>query len=152
MYWLTDVNCNWLRRCVLRAMFFAAAVIVSSAPFAARGQAEEPQSTTPAPSRPSDDDLRRSVWIAQGRTKFLSACSFCHGSKGDAGKVKSFTERSNWDPQAIHDVIVNGRVTGANVMPALGQSIPDDEVWRIVAYIKSLSTDFKGPIDPAAGK
>lgn len=151
MHSLTDVNCG-SRRFVFRAMLFAAAVIASSALFAACGQAEEQQSTAPVPSRPSDDDLRSSVWIAEGRTKFLSACSFCHGSKGDAGKVKSFTERSNWDPQAIHDVIVNGRVRGANVMPALGQSMSDDEVWRIVAYIKSLSTDFKGPIDPAAGK
>ncbi|MBK9078394.1 MAG: cytochrome c [Hyphomicrobium sp.] len=100
----------------------------------------------PAATRPSDDDLRRSDWIAQGRAKFISACSYCHGSKGDAGKVKSFTERSNWNPQSIHDVITNGRTRGSNVMPPWGGSIADDEIWRIVAYIKSLSTDFKGPI------
>ena len=101
-------------------------------------------------ARPSDDDLRRSDWIADGRKKFISVCAYCHGSKGNAGKVKSFTERENWDPQVIHDVIVNGRTRGANVMPPWGGSIKDDEIWRIVSYIKSLSVDFKGPIEPAA--
>lgn len=111
----------------------------------------EPGPTPPpaAPStRPSDDLLRRADWIAAGRAKFISVCSYCHGSKGDAGKVKSFTERENWDPQIIHDTIVNGRTRGANVMPPWGGAIPDEEIWRIVSYIKSVSKDFKGPIDP----
>ena len=107
--------------------------------------AEEP--ATQAAPRPSDNDLRRSDWIAEGRAKFVSVCAYCHGSKGNAGKVKSFTERSNWDPQFIHDTIVNGRTRGANVMPPWGGSIPDDLIWKIVSYIKSLSVDFKGPID-----
>lgn len=106
----------------------------------------EPAPASGAPTRPSDDDLRRAEWIAAGRAKFISVCSYCHGSKGDAGKVKSFTERENWDPQTIHDTIANGRTRGANVMPPWGGSIPEEEIWRIVAYIKSVSKDFKGPI------
>ena len=118
------------------------------------GPAEPGPASVPAavPARPSDDDLRRSDWIAAGRAKFISACSYCHGSKGDAGKVKSFTERENWDPQFIHDTIVNGRTRGANVMPPWGGSIADEEIWRIVSYIKSLSKDFKGPIQADAPK
>jgi len=116
----------------------------------AMAPAEPGPTPPPAPPsvRPSDDDLRRSDWIAAGRAKFVSVCAYCHGSKGDAGKVKSFTERENWDPQIIHDTIVNGRTRGANVMPPWGGSIPNEEIWRIVAYIKSVSKDFKGPIDP----
>jgi mono/diheme cytochrome c family protein len=95
---------------------------------------------------PSADDLRRADWIADGRTRFVSACGYCHGQEGEAGKVRSFKERKNWDPQKIHDTIMNGRIRGANVMPPWGGSIPDDEIWKIVAYIKSLSLDFPGPI------
>jgi mono/diheme cytochrome c family protein len=44
----------------------------------------------------------------------------------------------------------DARTRDANVMPPWGDSIPDDEIWRIVAYIKSLSLDFKGPIEAPA--
>lgn len=76
--------------------------------------------------------------IAEGKIKFVQTCAFCHGEEGDAGKVRAFRERQNWDPQIIHDTIANGKQTGANVMPSWKDSIPDDLIWKIVAYIKSL--------------
>ena len=137
----TAAHASWMAGLTLLSL---AALVV---PLPGAALADE----APSAARPSDDDLRRSDWIATGRAKFISVCAYCHGSKGNAGKVKSFTERQNWDPQFIHDTIVNGRTRGANVMPPWGGSIPDDEIWRIVAYIKSLSLDFKGPIEaPAA--
>lgn len=92
----------------------------------------------------TEEELRRSDWIDEGMQKFNSACTYCHGNKGQGGKVKSFTERSGWDPRAIHDVITNGRTRGSNVMPPWGGSLSDEEIWMLVAYIKSLSIDFKG--------
>jgi mono/diheme cytochrome c family protein len=77
-------------------------------------------------------------WIAQGRETFVQTCGNCHGAEGDAGKARPFRERVDWDPQAIHDVIANGRRRGANVMPAWKDSLSDDEIWRITAYIRSL--------------
>ncbi len=94
------------------------------------------------------EELRRSDWINDGMEKFNSACTYCHGSKGQGGKVKSFTERTGWKPETIHDVITNGRIRGANVMPPWGGSMSDDEIWKLVAYIKSLSLDFQGPLPP----
>ncbi len=96
----------------------------------------------------TEDELRRSDWINEGMEKFNSACTYCHGQKGQGGKVKSFTERSGWKPEAIHNVITNGRVRGSNVMPPWGGSMPDEDIWKLVAYIKSLSVDFKGPVPP----
>lgn len=52
--------------------------------------------------------------------------------------ARPFRERVDWDPQAIHDVIANGRRRGANVMPAWKDSLSEDEIWRITAYIRSL--------------
>lgn len=96
----------------------------------------------------TEDELRRSDWINDGMEKFNSACTYCHGQKGQGGKVKSFTERSGWKPEAIHKVITNGRVRGSNVMPPWGGSMPDEDIWKLVAYIKSLSLDFKGAVPP----
>ena len=142
---------NAMRRPNISAVTLSCAIGLGAivALTAIRAHGEEPAA---AASRPSDDDLRRADWIAQGRTKFVSACAYCHGSKGNAGKVRSFLERESWDPQIIHDTIKNGRTRGANVMPPWGDSIPDPEIWQIVAYIKSLSIDFKGPIDSATGQ
>jgi len=92
-----------------------------------------------APKAPDPQQLLDPQWIQEGRDKFIQACGYCHGPEGDAGKVRPFRERENWDPQAIHDVILNGRRRGANVMPAWQGALSSDEIWRITAYIRSLS-------------
>jgi len=114
---------------------------------AAHGEADPGvRHTPPAPSvmaAPSADALRNPEWIAAGKNKFVHTCAYCHGTQGEAGKTRSFTSRRGWDPQVIHDTIINGRVNGPNVMPSWKGSIPDEMVWKIVAYIKSLSADFQ---------
>lgn len=90
-------------------------------------------------AQPSDQQLTDAAWIAAGRERFANACAYCHGSEGDSGKVQPFRERINWAPSEIHDVITNGRKRGANIMPAWGGSISDDEIWKVVAFIRSLS-------------
>lgn len=127
----------------LIAIVLVASSIVSVGSLNARAE-DTPVAEVPAPAA---DDLRRTDWIAEGRAKFISACSYCHGQQGEAGKVRSFKERKNWNPQIIHDTITNGRIRGANIMPPWGGSIPDDEIWKIVSYIKSLSLDFPGVIE-----
>lgn len=87
---------------------------------------------------PNADELANPRWVQEGREKFAQACAYCHGQEGDAGKHRPFRERIDWDAGQIHDVISNGRRRGANVMPAWRDSIPDDDIWRIVAYIKSV--------------
>ena len=87
---------------------------------------------------PDIQQLADPQWIAQGRDTFIQTCGYCHGAEGDAGKSRPFRERVDWDPQAIHDVIANGRRRGANVMPAWKDSLSEDEIWRITAYIRSL--------------
>jgi mono/diheme cytochrome c family protein len=90
---------------------------------------------------PGIDELRQPEWIAEGRKKFIQTCAYCHGVEGQAGKTRSFRSREGWDPQLIHDTIVNGRVNGPNVMPSWKGSIPDELIWKLVAYVKSLNAD-----------
>lgn len=121
------------------------ALLLLAAPLLGGGAALAEQGATelaPAPtSAPSLSELRNPEWIAEGRTKFVQTCAYCHGVEGQAGKTRSFKTREGWDPQIIHDTIAEGRVNGPNVMPAWKGSIPDALIWKLVAYVKSLNAD-----------
>jgi len=101
--------------------------------------AKPAQGAMGAPSAPSAAQLADPAWIEEGRFKFVHTCSYCHGDAGDAGKNKPFRDHLNWDVQAIHETISEGRVDGANIMPSWKDSISDEEIWKIVAYIHSLA-------------
>lgn len=88
--------------------------------------------------RPEAELWQQSV-IQEGRTRFIQTCAYCHGQEGEAGKTRPFKTHTDWNPQEIFDTISNGRVRGGNVMPTWKDTIPPEEIWKIVAYIKSLS-------------
>lgn len=88
---------------------------------------------------PPEKDLASAVWIEKGQELFAQSCAYCHGMKGDAGRTKSFAERPGWPPAKIYAVISKGRIRGANKMPSWEGLIPEDDIWKIVAYIKSLT-------------
>lgn len=146
--------CKRLRVCGVRSRLAALALLMLALPLPGGGPAFAEQGATelapvPAPtSVPSLAELRNPDWIAEGRTKFVQTCAFCHGVEGQAGKTRSFKTREGWDPQIIHDTIAEGRVNGPNVMPSWKGSIPDALIWKLVAYVKSLNADAPG----AAGK
>lgn len=101
---------------------------------------------------PTSEQLRQAGWIAEGRLRFVQTCAYCHGSRGEGGKNKPFEERTGWDPREIFNVIYNGRIRGANAMPSWKDSFSQEEIWKLVAYIKSLSSDFEGPVDDKSSK
>ncbi len=112
-------------------LFFLAITINYCSQIAAHAQDETNK-------QPSPQQLKSPEWIASGRNKFVHTCAYCHGQEGDAGKNKPFREHLGWEPETIFDVIKNGRKRGANIMPAWGDSISEEEIWKIVSYIKSL--------------
>lgn len=67
-------------------------------------------------------------------------CSGCHGGHAGGGMGPSLRDPvwlyGNRDDQ-IFDTISHGR---ANGMPAWGTKIPQDQIWELVAYIKSMGT------------
>ena len=78
-------------------------------------------------------------------------CSGCHGGHGGGGMGPSLRDRT-WlygdrDDQ-IFDSIAEGRSKG---MPAWGSKIPSDQIWQLVAYIKSMRTpqEPEPPVEPA---
>jgi len=66
-------------------------------------------------------------------------CGGCHGSKGGGGMGPPLLDAA-WiyggDPVSIYESIMEGRPNG---MPTWYGRIPDDEAWKIVAYIQSLA-------------
>jgi cytochrome c oxidase cbb3-type subunit 3 len=92
------------------------------------------------------------VALQDGRRLFdWSNCSGCHGGHAGGGMGPSLRDPvwlyGNRDDQ-IYDTIVHGRSNG---MPAWGTKIPDNQVWELVAYIKSMGTPQEPdpPTEPA---
>lgn len=105
--------------------------------------AAEGSSNEQASNIPTGINLEQDSVIQEGKTRFIQTCAYCHGQEGEAGKTRPFKTHTDWEPQAIFDTISNGRRRGGNIMPTWKDSIPPEEIWKIVAYIKSLSASKK---------
>jgi cytochrome c oxidase cbb3-type subunit 3 len=94
--------------------------------------------TLPEQKNPYSDDL---VAIRDGRRYFQwYNCSGCHGEHGGGGMGPSLRD-SVWiyggTDARIFNSIFQGRTKG---MPSWGTKVPADQIWKMVAYIKSLRT------------
>jgi cytochrome c oxidase cbb3-type subunit III len=102
------------------------------------GPAPGPNKTVPAPANPLAGNA---VAVQEGRRLFVQMnCSGCHGGRAGGGMGPSLRD-PDWiygssDAQ-IFDSIAEGRAKG---MPAWGTRLPSDQIWRLVAYIKTLGT------------
>ena len=89
--------------------------------------------------------------VSQGKRLFRwYNCSGCHGGGGGGGMGATLSDagwRYGHEPAAIYATIVEGRPNG---MPAFGGRIPDDQVWQLVAYVRSMSGQV--PIDALPGR
>jgi cytochrome c oxidase cbb3-type subunit 3 len=92
------------------------------------------------------------VALQDGRRLFnWYNCSGCHGGHAGGGMGPSLRDEvwiyGSRDDQ-IFDSIAQGRSQG---MPAWGSKIPREQIWELVAYIKSMRTPQEPdpPIEPA---
>lgn len=112
------------------------------------GSAVQPQTV-------SDPFNGNSVAIAEGRKLFLwYNCAGCHGGHAGGGMGPSLRD-PDWlygasDAQ-VFDSIAQGRAHG---MPAWGTKVPEQQIWKLVVYIKSLRTaqEPDPPIVPPSEK
>jgi cytochrome c oxidase cbb3-type subunit 3 len=81
----------------------------------------------------------RSYDISQGQELYERLnCVGCH-AHGGGDKGPALTDDKwiyGYRPEQIYATIVQGRPNG---MPSFGGKIPESEVWKIVAYVRSLS-------------
>jgi cytochrome c oxidase cbb3-type subunit III len=104
-----------------------------------------PVGPVPGPGKhialPSNPYEGNAVALAQGRRLFVwYNCYGCHGGHGGGGMGPSLRDHAfmfGSDPAHIFASIAEGRAEG---MPAWGTKIPEDQIWKLVAYIKSMGT------------
>jgi cytochrome c oxidase cbb3-type subunit 3 len=75
-------------------------------------------------------------------------CSGCHSMGG--GGIGPALMDNEWkygsDPATIFQSIMQGRPGG---MPSFGGHIPEDQVWQIVAYVRSMSGQLRKDVAPS---
>jgi cytochrome c oxidase cbb3-type subunit 3 len=95
------------------------------------------QASDRAPQRTRHEENAYSV--AQGKTLFRwYNCNGCHAAGG--GGMGPALMDEQWlygsESRAIYETIMNGRPNG---MPAFKGRISEDQVWQLVAYVRSMS-------------
>ena len=88
------------------------------------------------------------VALAEGRNLFEAYnCAGCHGDHAGGGMGPSLRDE-NWIYGSTDAQVFNSVAEGrANGMPAWGTKLPEAQIWKLVAYIKSLRTQ-KEPEPP----
>src|SRR5207237_2147476 len=92
--------------------------------------------------------------IQDGRSLFQLHCSYCHGANGEGGRGADLTigkYRLGGSDTELFGTVRNG-IPGTE-MPAVRAS--DDEVWKMVTFVKTIGAaglGEKAPGDRGAGK
>src|SRR5262249_17408598 len=91
------------------------------------------------PALASNPFTHDAVALAEGRKLFVwYNCAGCHGGHAGGGMGPSLRDKA-WiygDSDAhVFNSIAEGRAHG---MPAWGTKIPQEQIWQLVAYVKSL--------------
>ena len=100
----------------------------------------------PGEETPRTDPLvHQAAAMATGRQLFLAFnCAGCHGAHAGGGMGPSLRDEV-WiyggQDGHVFDSIAQGR---ANGMPAWGTLLPEQQIWLLTAYVKSLRT----PLEP----
>ena len=102
----------------------------------------------PSPSSSRGPYEENAYGVAQGKTLYNQFnCAGCH-SQGGGGMGPPLMD-DTWlygsAPENIFQTIVQGRPNG---MPAFGNKIVSDQVWQIVAYVRSMSGLLRKDVAP----
>ncbi|MBW8899685.1 MAG: c-type cytochrome [Massilia sp.] len=120
--------------------------------------APPPASAIGSPSRPATAVAQahnryeeNAYAVSQGKTWFRAYnCNGCHAQGG--GDVGPALMDAKWrygaDPASIYQTIAHGRPNG---MPAYGDRVPEDQIWQLVAYVRSLSGQLPSTVAPSRG-
>jgi cytochrome c oxidase cbb3-type subunit 3 len=100
---------------------------------------------TAARRGPYDDN----AWaIGEGKRLYQAFnCNGCHANGG--GGMGPALMDATWiygsDAASVYTTIVEGRPNG---MPAFGGKVADQQIWQLVAYVRSMSGQVRGDVRP----
>jgi putative heme-binding domain-containing protein len=111
------------------------------------------QEDKPAMKNPFAEDAKA---LESGRLQFRMACAGCHGLRATGGRSGPDLTRGTFaagNTEADLYRVISDGVPGTE-MPAFTGRLQDDERWRLVSYLHSLSPRDTASIpgDPAAGE
>jgi mono/diheme cytochrome c family protein len=99
--------------------------------------------------------------IAAGYERFNSRCSYCHGMRGIGAKgpplTRGYYKKSGGTNVQLYSTIASGLVVNGQPtqMGAFSRTINDDDIWRIIAYMRqeykdriAAGSDFKYGVYP----
>ncbi len=102
--------------------------------------------------------------VAAGKAVYERLCTYCHGPKGEGdgpagslsgvptGDLSNKAYMSQLSDQEIHDRIAWGEERFPYLqMPGWRANLSDEEIWNVVAYIRTLEVD-KGPLTTPSPK
>jgi cytochrome c(L) len=79
--------------------------------------------------------------IAQGRALFLQmGCSGCHGVGGGGGMGPALLD-DEWkfgSDDATLFKLIKGEIPQQTMPAAFGNVLKDDDIWKLIAYVRSL--------------
>ncbi|MDB5824062.1 MAG: cytochrome [Herminiimonas sp.] len=87
--------------------------------------------------------------VSQGKKWFRAYnCSGCH-AQGGGGIGPALTD-DKWiygaEPASIFSTISQGRPNG---MPSFGGHVTEDQIWQLVAYVRSMSGQLRSDVAPS---
>jgi cytochrome c oxidase cbb3-type subunit 3 len=108
----------------------------------------QPGSSIPTSGTPSPYD-DNAYAVSQGKQLFeWFNCKGCHADGG--GSIGPALMDEKWiygsAPANIYATIVEGRPNG---MPSFRDKIPPQQVWQLVAYVRSLSGQLRKDVEPS---
>jgi cytochrome c oxidase cbb3-type subunit 3 len=103
----------------------------------------------PLAASPNNPYEENALAVAQGKRLYRwYNCNGCHASGG--GSMGPALMDAEWtyggDPASIFNTIMQGRPNG---MPSFGGHIPEDQVWQIVAYVRSMGGNVRKDVAPS---
>ena len=109
--------------------------VALTVPFAVAVRAQgmrRPAAAVTTPPFPLDDPEA----IAEGAKRFSATCTgYCHGKEGRVSRAPTLRGKT-YEPAYLYGRIANGFPP----MPAFQTVLPPEEIWKLVAYVMSLST------------
>lgn len=148
---------------VILAAAFAALAFVAAGPVggaAADKGGKSGKAVKPAPERPVAD----SVAVAAGAKTYAGVCATCHGpgGKGDGPgaaalnpKPRNFTDPKAFKTKSDEEMFAviqkgGGAAKLSAAMPAWGSVLKRDQIWQVIAYIRTLAPkEAKPAVEPA---
>src|SRR5438067_12935571 len=105
----------------------------------AAGVADDPARTS-SDTPTTEPTTEEKAALAEGQALFRGLCSGCHGGAGRGGKGPDLTRKHFLHGDTDDDIarVIRNGVPGTT-MKKLGESLTEEQITKLVAYIRSLS-------------